>query len=489
MVLNKRNIFYFSVSFLTAVSVVLGSLLVNSYIIWLSILTIFATLVLYVVKNDDTTVVLGGFLVSFFTFMLGKYTCQIIFGNFDPGYNNSIFLRESISVYISLISLFLGYSFFRKKRILTAAIIGNEAIQKYLASVKLISIYARLLFLVAVSCSILVNLDIASRSFGLFYRAHSISSRLPFIVQKIAQMQAMFYWIYLSTLPTKEKTKYPSILFIMNTLLSISTGVRGIAVTNIMSVAMYYYFRHKNSKQLNDNTVWITKKMKIVTIVIVPIGIIALVLFSYIRIAERIDADKANAFALLQEFFVQQGGSVDIIGSVFSFKDRNLLPRSNISYTFGPIINFLKNSSFGAALGLGFETVSNVQNVSLATQGNNLGATITYLRARSYYLTGGGFGTCYIAELIADFGYAGVIIFNFLLGWLFNNMNYFMSKKWWINAWGMLVVRNILFMPRDFALGFIVSALSNTNILPILILMVINDFIRRNNARKVILCE
>ena len=158
-------------------------------------------------------------------------------------------------------------------------------------------------------------------------------------------------------------------------------------------------------------------------------------------------------------------------------KESGLLPDTNQSYTMGPIINCFRNGFLGQILGYSLLSTSS-QDVALATYGNNLGATVTYLMAESYCFIGGGFGTCYVAELAVDFGYAGVIIYNFFLGWLFNNINYFRSEKWWKNAFGLLIIRNIIFMPSDFALGFIASLLSVTNLLPLLILLILEKYMK-----------
>lgn len=475
MRINGRTIICFFVVVIISLGALVGGFIGSGHVIWVSILAIYAVLVWYTVRSGDSTIIYIGFLITFFTFLLGKYGFQAVVGRLDPMLENSIFVKESIYVYLSLISLFIGYNVFRKKRRITDSIIGSGALETYINSTRMIGIYAKYFFLFCVIFSFIVNVDIASRTFGTIYGLNTISSRMPFVVQKIAQMSGMFYWIFLSTLPDSKKAKLPTILFILNTALTLLTGARGTTVRDVMAVGLYYYFRHKSKAKLNDNTVWVSKTMKIIIIVMVPVMIVFLGLFAHIRLGEGLQF--SGFFKGLQMFFDQQGGSVDVIGRAIYCQDRNLLPSTNISYTFGPVINLFRNGIFGRLLGLQVVS-SGEQTAALAMQGNNLGATVTYIMAQAYYNIGGGFGTCYIAELAVDFGYVGVIAFNLFLGWLLNNVNYFISRKWWLNAVGLLIIRDILYMPRDFALSFISSIFSATNLLALLLMMIISKSMR-----------
>lgn len=479
---NRNGLSIFA-SLITVTLFLLSIVCNDIYLMWFTILIVFLIIVLHVRMNGGKDIILSGFLISFFTFIMGKYILQMFAGNIQHEFSDLIFLKETAYVYLSLISLLVGYIIFKPKREITED--AGQIFIRYRQLNMLISRYAAMLFIVSIIFSIAVNIDKASMGFGNLYSiTRTIESRLPFWIQKIGQMSSMFFWVYLSTLPSKRQIKIPIILFLFNATLTLFTGTRNIFVIDFLTVFMYIYFRHNIRDKLKEE-IWISRKIMIVIASLIPFIVVFLGFMANIRLGE--DIQYEGLFAGIKFFLEQQGGSADVIGYGVYCKESFLLPATNTSYTFGPIINYFKNGFLGGVLGYNALSTSS-QDVALATYGNNLGATVTYLMANRYYFIGGGFGTCYIAELAVDFGYVGVIAYNLFLGWLFNNINYFMSGKWWRNAMGLLVIRNIIFMPRDFALGFVASCFSVTNLLPLLLVLLLEKYIewrpRRGNHNK-----
>ena len=444
------------------------------YICWLAILLLFVIIVYYTVKESDAPIVFQGFLISFFVFILGMYLSQIITGDLQSIFSDDIFLKESVYVYISLLTILIGYAFFKKKRVIFKKY-NERSLKNYRRSTKKIGSYSKSIFFICILFSIAVNIDVASMTIGNIYSFNrTVETRMPFIFQKIGQMSGMFFWIYLSTLPEKKQIKLPCYLFVFDALLTLFTGSRNVFVRNAMSIVMYIFFRNKIRNELKEGA-WLSGNMKFLITLSMPVMVTFLGALANIRLGE--DAQYEGILAGVMYFLEQQGSSIDVIGRGIYCKENFLLPDSNVSYTFGPIINYFRNGLLGGWLGCTPLSTSS-QDVALATYGNNLGATVTYLMAESYYFIGGGFGTCYIAELVVDFGYVGVIIYNLFLGWLFNNINYHTSETWWKNAIGLLIIRDVLFMPRDFALAFVASLLSITNLLPLLILLILEKYMR-----------
>ena len=96
---------------------------------------------------------------------------------------------------------------------------------------------------------------------------------------------------------------------------------------------------------------------------------------------------------------------------------------------------------------------------------------------RYTYLKGGGWGSCYIAELYADFGYIGVFLGNILYGVLINGVLKGISKKnsIWLTACGFLVIDSLFKAPRgtfdDFLRNF--EYIYNLGI-PIIVYIIVN---------------
>lgn len=111
-------------------------------------------------------------------------------------------------------------------------------------------------------------------------------------------------------------------------------------------------------------------------------------------------------------FFQGQGVSVNVIG--YAKECEGTYPETNISYTFGPIIQELKHNPVSNFFGL-FPFYKS-QELEAVYHNNNFGATITYLVDPQRFLGGGGLGSSYIAEAWVDFGYVGIIVVNFVFG-------------------------------------------------------------------------
>lgn len=473
MILNKIKASSFIALIITFVLAFVGRLFENYYIIWLSIIVFYLVFFLYSIKQRDKTIVLMGYLISFFVFLLGRYVIQFFCGRIEPFLEKEVFLEESIYAYLSLAFLFIGHTIFEKKRKITDSKENQLYLIDYNKSTKKIGAISRQCFYICVIFSLVYNMDMAIQSIGNIYTVSSAVSRMPFFLQKIGQMSNMFYWCFLSTLPSRNKTKIPTILFVISVSLTLLTGVRGIAVCNIMAVCLYYIFRQMCRGKLQDESIWISKRIKWLVVFLIPAVIVALGIFADVRQGNGIRF--TGIINGIIYFFEQQGGSIDVIGRTIVSQNQGLLPSTNNTYTFGPIINVIREGIIGKALGVSIN-FGDGQTELLATHGNNLGATLTYIFDSDYFYNGGGFGTCYIAELLADFGIVGIIIYNLFLGWLINNINYYMSSKWWLNAISFLIIVNIFFLPRDFSLTFVNSILSTTNILPIVFLLLMSSF-------------
>jgi len=215
-------------------------------------------------------------------------------------------------------------------------------------------------------------------------------------------------------------------------------------------------------RNTTDEEKWVKKKHIIVLCIAAPISIVLLSLWNFWR-----SGMTAHYYGFWNEFinfFTTQGGSIKIIG--YEKQLHNLLPDTNISYTFGPIINWYKYGFIGNIISMlaGQEFVKYAGNtIGSALYGNNLGATITYLVMPNNYLSGVGMGTQYIAELYSDFEYAGVIIFNLCLGWFITKCRFVYFKKWFWNAITIGVVHFLFGIGRDFATTFAAYYVSVVN--------------------------
>ena len=110
--------------------------------------------------------------------------------------------------------------------------------------------------------------------------------------------------------------------------------------------------------------------------------------------------------------FYSQGVTYEVICKCIKHID--VLPETNINYTFGAIIAYFKSNGISKLL---FGTESyRAQTLEMALYGNSLSDTVSYLELGQEYFQGAGLGSSYIVEAFVDFGYVGVALFSFILG-------------------------------------------------------------------------
>lgn len=146
-------------------------------------------------------------------------------------------------------------------------------------------------------------------------------------------------------------------------------------------------------------------------------------------------------------------------------------------YSFYSTIQWLQEGIWNRLLDLNLDFSFESQTKLTALHGNNLADYVSYNAMRYTYLKGGGWGSCYIAELYADFGYIGVFLGNILYGVLINGVLKGISKKnsIWLTACGFLVIDSLFKAPRgtfdDFLRNF--EYIYNLGI-PIIVYIIVN---------------
>src|SRR5690606_3586624 len=119
-----------------------------------------------------------------------------------------------------------------------------------------------------------------------------------------------------------------------------------------------------------------------------------------------------NIIDSIFEFFYAQGVSANVIGYTMVLDES--IPDGKL-YSIGPILQFISNYYGYFIQGI---PMPSGQTVELALNGYLFSHTISYLIMPTLYLAGIGYGSSYIAELYADFGYFGIIFGSLFYGLL-----------------------------------------------------------------------
>lgn len=452
--------FFFCVSFFRNMQT--GSAFINLFLYWI-------VLFLYSIYSRQKGVILMAFLVSFFVFLLGR-DVFVSFLKFDA---TDIYLFPTNCVahmyycmHLSLFGIFLGFSLLsnQKQKENVPSILGVEK-WTYLKRIVLRIFYFTLIFKAA---------DIAANIYNFIVLGtrdhHSI-----YLLQKLAQINYLFFIGFLMLYPSKKELMPVLKIVIILQFFSFFTGTRGDFIYFAVLIFSYLLYRDYSSKRKKQTQeIFLTKRVWKALLVIMPFFLIFMGLYASIRLGE--GAETTGFSNDLAAFFVQQGGSSGVIGYAKYYEDS--FPTSNISYTFGPLINFIKYGFVGKLLGYQMPGLEDAPFYA-----NNMGATITWLVSPNYYYAGGGLGNQYIAELYIDFGYFGVFVFSILLGFVIRMFVFFSTKSWILNTLMAFGVQAIISMPRDFYLNWLIGLLSMLNII---ILLFVSQYASKK-ASKVLL--
>lgn len=455
----------------------LGLFCNNFKIIYLSVLLLYFNVIVYAYRQKENGLIYFIFLISFFTFLLGSYTVNMLFGkDVSFGFSDSVNIHIQICLYIGLLGTYIGFRIANKKSIKQKDIYDIEKDNNIISIRKC----AKILFFITLICKFIVVFEriLSVQTHSYLYLYTEYVSKIPMLITKIAEANTFLMCIYLATMPNKKELKNPLILFLITETATILTGGRTKFVTAVLFIMGYYAYReYKSRKEKNEKYIWIKKRTIKATIIIAPVIIAFLGAYNIIR--NNVKIENFNLGNEFIQFFEDQGGSVKLIGYVEEYKEK--LPETNNTYVFGPITNFFKNGIIGKML---FNNVSFKGNtVEQALYGNNLGATMSYLVLNNRYLAGEGIGTQYIAETYVDFGYIGVFAFNVLIGYVMYIIRFRSDLKWFLSAIALSVIRQIIYMPRDFAMSWFSAFFSILNWGIILFVYLLSKFIHVKNNR------
>jgi oligosaccharide repeat unit polymerase len=159
--------------------------------------------------------------------------------------------------------------------------------------------------------------------------------------------------------------------------------------------------------------------MLIALVIIIPI----LYVWGDLRNASSDGYQTKSTFESIISFFSGMGQSYKLIGYAVRYKGQ--LP--GICYTFGGWIDRILGNSYEAF------------SVEAATKTNSFGTIMSYITiGYGYLVLHYGTGSSYIAEIYYDFGYMGLVILNFFLGYIFG----ILSK----NKTTSVMKRSVLYM-------------------------------------------
>ncbi len=352
-------------------------------------------------------------------------------------------------IYISILFLLFGAVFFGQFKqgrptIKRESILKSEDFNKNLQIIAFIAYLFCAVFLLIVEIEKPIAMQ--GKSYVDYY--YTFQSSLPGFVLSLSALAKFALCLFLATLPSKKMAFIALGIYVVSTIPVFIVGQRNQFISAALFVVCYYLLRDYIGKDKPKK--WFGKFEGTAISIALPFFFAFLSIYESIR--KDIAVSKVNIFNSISDLFYSQGVTYEVICKCIKYID--VLPETNINYTFGAIIAYFKSNGISKLL-FGTESYK-AQTIEMAMFGNSLSDTVSYFDLGQKYFEGAGLGSSYIVELFVDFGYVGVALFSFLLG-IFLIWAVKVFNKNILSSYLVLVALIQLFMvPRSSATSWLV---------------------------------
>lgn len=419
--------------------------------------------------------------ITMFVFMLGRSVSNILLpGQQAYSISVDVLFHTKLCIFIALISLVLTYYIFEKiqERIKYSEenIIDYNSLQyNSVRNVSKYFVYATFVF------SVLSLIDktyfVMKNGYADLYLSYT--PHIPYIFVKLGDSFNICFFVFLATMPTKRESRLPVILYLITAVLSLGTGKRQDFVVPIMLIVLYFFTRNTINKGIRP---WLTKRMIKIGLISIPVFLVFLFSWNNIRFGfgEMNQNNVNTSFSFFQKlvgFFDELGFSANVISFEKMYEAR--IPDK--LYSFGETIDYLRENVITQAF---FDfPVYKSQNVERAMNSYNFTQIITYLRSSSYYLSGRGLGSSYIAEAYHDFGYTGIVFWSAIYSAVLCFGYNFKNKGIIFIALALTSLKYILLAPRNVASGFLTEWINLDNWLVIIAIFFVSNLVSNNRQK------
>lgn len=441
----------YTISIVNMISIVLFaiSILIKQYnLAFISIMTIWLYSILYGMVDLKQRIVFVMMNFMLFTFVLDRPFINMFNGLGWKNFSELTTQKALIAIFLTEIFMFFGTQL--NEKLLTMHYENEDFKQKNYSKIFQTTILILVIItgLVSAYVEIIKYIDMKDVDYALNYTDKVIE--FPLLIRTLATLFSYCVFAYLSTMPNKTKSFLVLCAYMLLAIPSFLLGSRNGLILRVIFSFIYIVIRYI----IDNNENWITLKMKIIAIIMIPIAIIFLGAYNYIRSDEEIETK--NPFLLIVDFFYKQGTTFDTICQGFEYEDKLKNQPNVISYTFGDIIDYLIHNSISQKI-FGTEDLGSGNSMKMVEKSNSLAHRLSYnVLGSPSYLSGHGRGTSYIIETYMDIGMIGVIIYSLILGIFLSSIIPIIKKNSFLLNYIILTSLSQLFLlPRYSATGFL----------------------------------
>ncbi len=437
-------------------------------------LIVWINLLVYSVMDIQERGIFFGFLICFFTFLMGRQALEY-FGLHDVEtiFPDIIEAKTDFLILMALIGVFLGYIIFSnvkfrdRNKLLNSGGVNDSLIQ----TVKKVS---KICFIISFPFALLTLAEqiVFVNTMGYYASYVAYSSQLPGVVLRLGSMNKIFFFLFLGCLPSKKETSFPIVLYGIYLISILFTGHRYDCIGGILILVVYYILRNKLS---NEEEKWIGRK----EVLILAIGAGVLVVVANIVAVTRFGGNASvSSSGFLTEFLYQQGVSIKVIKRYLEYKSS--LPSGKL-YFLGSTLSYLSQSIPGRLIGM---ATYGGNSVETARNGYYLAHALSYQAMGNQYLSGAGMGSSYIAEIHYSFGSIGVFLGSILYGVMLKKMFVLRESHVWWNAAVLVMLNAVFFSPRSSFDGFLGDLINVNTWGTFLIVFIVSSLLHSNYSGK-----
>lgn len=446
-------------SFVCAIAVFLLGFCYDSFnTLLIGVLLLLLSNVLYAFEDIKSRIFFLFFHGVIFVFLISRPCISMLRGDKWWYFNSDAVYFAVVALFTTMLFLLLGAVFasatFLNKpatKMQKRQQISQERHERFILSLRFVS---AVLFYTAMFCLLAVEFEkllfMRGRQYEEFYTL--FRSRLPYALTVIADMTKYFLCIFLATMPSKRAAFLPLALYLFSAVPSLLIGMRNPIVLNFIFVILYYLIRDI----LGDRRKWLGFFEKLALVAFAPVAIVFLGAYNYIRAGTT--AQSKGAIALIVDFLYKQGVSFDVLCIGY-----NSIPKiaytGFTNYTFGAFIDYFTHGTIAQVI-FSARSLGTGNNIVAALYSNSFAHRMSYVSRGDEYLQGHGWGSSYLLETYADFGFWGIAIFSFVLGIFLVCLMGMLKKNWFCFTFVLLILTKLFFLPRDSATGWLLFILT-----------------------------
>lgn len=292
---------------------------------------------------------------------------------------------------------------------------------------------------------------------GGYLASFTQTMEIPSAVSRLSTLFVPSFVIFLGTLPSWRQMRWPLVVYAVYMGASLFTGRRNMLVTEALMLLFYFFFRDVLRPRERRRLNW---KWAIPVLVTGVFGAYMLQQMAYARNGY-VNWGRSLG-SVLMSFLDSQGASFRVV--VQTVNHQSMIPPADaIWFLLYPFELFFHNNAVIQAL-FGLMPIVEVQTPGFAQETHNYAHWLTYAVDPQRYVSGGGFGTSFVAESYAAGGVLSVILVAAVLGMVFRWLPSLLTRNWVGIAAGLFVFRLLIYTPRNFAFSWVTETFSITNV-------------------------